>query len=124
MSKPSSVVSTDLSVVDAVVADVVAVRRSMAALQAREAVLLASALTAVQAATGGARAGSVEAELPVRSLAAELGAALRVSDRSVQRQLGDAVMLTERFPGTFAALAAGRISRAYIAVIMDAGAHL
>ncbi|MBN9170389.1 MAG: hypothetical protein J0I50_00620, partial [Microbacterium sp.] len=75
MSKPSSVVSTDLSVVDAVVADVVAVRRSMAALQAREAVLLASALTAVQAATGGARAGSVEAELPVRSLAAELGAA-------------------------------------------------
>ena len=124
MSKPSSVVSTDLSVVDAVVADVVAVRRSMAALQAREAVLLASALTTVQAATGGARAGSVEAELPVRSLAAELGAALRVSDRSVQRQLGDAVMLTERFPGTFAALAAGRISRAHVAVIMDAGAHL
>ncbi|MBN9194223.1 HNH endonuclease signature motif containing protein [Microbacterium sp.] len=124
MSKPPVIAPVASATVDAIVADVVALRRSMAALQAREARLLATAFTAVRAEAGGARPGSVEAELPVRSLAAELGAALRVSDRSVQRQLGEAVTLTERFPATFAALAAGRVSRAHVAVIMDAGAHL
>ena len=123
MPQPPVIAPTDLSVVDAIVADAVELRRSVAALQAQEARLLASALTTVRAASVG-RPGSVEAELPVRSLAAELGAALRVSDRSVQRQLGEAVTLTERFPATFAALAAGRVSRAHVAVIMDAGAHL
>jgi len=104
--------------VDAVVSHMVATRALVSALQAHEAALLAAAMAIVGAGRGG------DSELQVRSLAAELGAALRVSDRSVQRQLSDALTLTERFPATFEALAAGRISRAHASVIVDAGCHL
>ena len=104
--------------VDAVVSHMVATRALVSALQAHEAALLTAAMALVGAGRGG------DSELRVRSLAAELGAALRVSDRSVQRQLSDALTLTERFPATFEALAAGRISRAHASVIVDAGCHL
>ncbi|MBN9189860.1 MAG: DUF222 domain-containing protein, partial [Microbacterium sp.] len=108
--------------VDVLVGQMVATRALVSALQAQEAVLLSAAMEIVLC---GAEGDDVRgSDLPVRSLAAEVGAALRVSDRSVQRQLTDAVALTERFPATFAALAAGRISRAHANVIMDAGCHL
>jgi hypothetical protein len=64
---------------------------------------------------------SREAELPFRSLAAELAAATNMSDRTVQRRMNDAAMLAESFPGTFDAWESGVISGGHVAVIMEHG---
>ncbi|WP_425839833.1 DUF222 domain-containing protein [Microbacterium sp. PA5] len=106
--------------VDAVVDELVEIRRGMAALQAREAAVLARAVEVVRAQEDVPGPSGVR-DVPLRSMAAQLGAALRVSDRTVQRQLSDAVVLTERFPGTWAALAAGEVSGAHVRVIVEAG---
>ena len=63
-------------------------------------------------------------ELAQRSVAAEIAAATRMSDRTVQRQMGQAVELADRFPLTFQALSDGRISLAHARVIQEAGAGL
>ncbi|GAA2006531.1 hypothetical protein [Microbacterium ulmi] len=44
-----------------------------------------------------------DADLPLREVSAELGAAMRVSDRTVQRRMGDAVAVVTRFPATMRA---------------------
>ena len=67
---------------------------------------------------------SREAELPFRALAAELGAAGRMSDRTVQRRMNDAMVLAESFPATFEAWDAGRISAGHVAVIREHGTPL
>ncbi|WP_431797775.1 DUF222 domain-containing protein [Microbacterium kunmingense] len=70
------------------------------------------------------RIGSVssrERDMPLRSMALELGLAVRVNDRSMQTQMHDAHELVERFPQTMAALSDGRVSRAHAQVIQDAG---
>ncbi|WP_341945604.1 DUF222 domain-containing protein [Microbacterium sp. LWH11-1.2] len=65
-----------------------------------------------------------EADLVLRSVAAEFAAALRVSDRTVQRRMTDASFLVERFPLVWRALGSGRISAGHARVICDAGEHL
>jgi hypothetical protein len=67
---------------------------------------------------------SREAELPFRALAAELGAAANVSDRTVQRRMNDAMVLEESFPATFEAWEEGRIASGHVAVIMEHGTPL
>ncbi len=64
---------------------------------------------------------SREAELPMRSLAAELGAAARMSDRTVQRRMNDAATLAEKFPATFDAWEQGRVSTGHVNTIMEHG---
>ncbi|WP_245953785.1 HNH endonuclease signature motif containing protein [Arthrobacter silvisoli] len=64
------------------------------------------------------------AELARRAVAAEIATATRANDRTVQRQMGQAVELLDRFPATFQALARGRISLAHARVIQDAGTVL
>jgi hypothetical protein len=66
-------------------------------------------------------ASSRTADLEVRDLAAQLGAALRVSDRTVQSQLHDATTLATLFPTTAAAWSNGTIDRRRVTVIMEAG---
>ena len=63
-------------------------------------------------------------DLTLRTVAAEFGAALRVSDRTVQHRMADATILVERFPLVWAAQGAGRISAAHVRVIVDAGGHI
>jgi len=67
---------------------------------------------------------SREAELPFRALAAELGAAMNMSDRTVQRRMNDAAVLEESFPATFEAWDEGRIARGHVAVIREHGLPL
>ncbi|SDI93843.1 protein of unknown function, partial [Arthrobacter cupressi] len=64
------------------------------------------------------------AELAQRAVAAEIATATRANDRTIQRQMGQAVELLDRFPLTFRALAHGRISLAHARVIQDAGTAL
>ncbi|WP_245861214.1 HNH endonuclease signature motif containing protein [Microbacterium aurantiacum] len=63
-------------------------------------------------------------DMALRTVAAELGAALRVSDRTVQRRMAAASFLVEQFPRVWQAQGAGRISAAHARVILDAGEHL
>lgn len=63
-------------------------------------------------------------EMPLRSLAAELGAATTQHDRTMQRELDDAFTLTNRFAATVDALAQGRISMRHVSGILDAGAPI
>ncbi|MBN7794312.1 HNH endonuclease [Microbacterium esteraromaticum] len=95
-------------------------QRSIAAMQAGlDGVLALASRWALSA------AGDVdEADITLRTVAAELGAALRVSDRTVQRRMGDAELKVERFPAVWQAQGTGRISAAHARVIIDAGVHL
>ncbi|MEZ7755914.1 DUF222 domain-containing protein [Microbacterium paraoxydans] len=63
-------------------------------------------------------------DMAIRTVAAEIGAAQRVSDRTIERRMSDASWLVERFPAVWEAQGAGRISAAHARVIVEAGAHL
>ncbi len=63
-------------------------------------------------------------DMALRTVAAEIGAALRVSDRTVQRRMAQASFLVERFPLVWQAQGAGRISAGHARVILDAAEHL
>jgi hypothetical protein len=98
----------------------VSTRRRRAALDAEETALLAAAVDLTQ--TQDAAPGPAEVrDIPLRSLAAQIGAMWRASDRTVQRQLSDAFVLVGSFPATHAALEAGEISQGHVSVIVGAG---
>lgn len=63
-------------------------------------------------------------DMAIRTVAAEIGAAQRVSDRTIERRMAEASWLVERFPAVWAAQGEGRISGAHSRVIVEAGAHL
>ncbi|MFT4136129.1 DUF222 domain-containing protein [Microbacterium sp.] len=111
---------------DALVESLLAVRYEVAAAQARESELLAAAVGLIEQRTAERRARGVVFgnDLPVREVSAELGAAMRVADRTVQRRIDDAYTLVTRFPATFSAWRSGRIEKAHAAAIVDEGAFL
>lgn len=117
----------DLSL-DELVSEVVDTRRLIAALQAKEATLLARAVDVVAVRTeerrrrGAGRRG--DADLPLRDVSAELALAMRLSDRAVQGRMGDAATLENRFAATLEAWSTGRIDAAHVAAILDAGASV
>ncbi|WP_083292399.1 HNH endonuclease signature motif containing protein [Arthrobacter sp. SW1] len=115
-----NLVST-LQHVEAVMASLQAFREYTLAVAARVAEVMADGGPGPGAA-GVAGLGAVE--LAQRAVAAEIAAATRMSDRVVQRQMGQALELLGRFPGTFHALADGRISITHARVIQDAGTSL
>ncbi|MBB2975500.1 hypothetical protein FHX49_001066 [Microbacterium endophyticum] len=67
---------------------------------------------------------SREREIPMRSMAAELGAALRMSDRTAQNRIDDAMEITEHYPETFASWSAGRVSERHVQAVLRAGENL
>ncbi|HYJ49362.1 MAG TPA: DUF222 domain-containing protein [Microbacterium sp.] len=97
-------------------------RREMARLEAEQAGLLAEAhRIAVDWADEEDPTATSAAEFPHRSVAAEIAATWRVSDRTVQRQIGDAVDLVSGYENTLTALAAGEISAAHARIIVACG---
>jgi len=96
------------------------VRAERARLDAEETRLLADARDIADewAAAEGARAG----DIPHRTVASEIAALWRVSDRTVQRQLDECATLVDSYGETFDALRAGRISLAHARTIVAAGA--
>ncbi|WP_052460697.1 HNH endonuclease signature motif containing protein [Microbacterium gorillae] len=105
----------------ALVSDVVTIERQIACLQARRATALSAMSDLAEHRAEGVSARAQEHELITRDIAAELGAALRVSDRVVQGHLADASTLVHDFPRTHAALEAGRITMGHARVIVHAG---
>jgi len=108
------------AVVDEVVDELVEIQRALSALHARRAVVLARAVEVTRAQDDVPGPSEIR-DIPLRSMAAQIGAALRVPDRTVERDLSDAIVLTGRFPATHAALADGVISHAHAKVIVAAG---
>ncbi|MDQ7878328.1 DUF222 domain-containing protein [Microbacterium sp. QXD-8] len=93
-----------------------------AALHARKLRLLADAFALAE--TQQARISSTrskERDMPLRALAAELGLAVKVNDRTMQSHMWDAHRLTTSFEATVAALEDGRISRGHVSAILDCG---
>ena len=95
-------------------------RQRRAAAEAEETMLLAAAVNLAQGQAEAPGPSEVR-DIPLRSLAAQIGSVLRVSDRTVQRHLSDASILAGSFPATLTALAAGEISRGHVRVIVEAG---
>lgn len=65
-----------------------------------------------------------DAELSVRSLAAELACAVGVADRTVEQRMNDALVLRDRFPRTMATLSSGGMSLPHARVVADEGTRL
>ncbi|MBW9095061.1 DUF222 domain-containing protein [Microbacterium jejuense] len=109
-----------------VVSGVQAARAQIARLQAEEARLLADAAQIVSAREDERRrAGRTTAhDLALREVSSELGAAMRLSDRTVQARMSAASSLVDRFAATHRALADGRIDHAHASAIVDCGAAL
>ncbi|WP_137844449.1 HNH endonuclease signature motif containing protein [Microbacterium sp. 2FI] len=111
------------SALDRVVTGVVDTRAQIARLQAQEAALLAEAGELVLERTASRRASGKrwDTDLALREVTSELGAAMRLSDRSVQARMASASSLTRSFPATLAAFEGGRIDAAHVSAIIDAG---
>lgn len=93
-------------------------------LAARDGLLALGSRIAVEAAERADEPSADGVDLAVRAVAAEFGAALRVSDRTVQRRMLEAELVVSRFPRVWQAQGAGLISAAHARVIVDAGMHL
>ena len=120
-SPPPSLGAAELAMLDALVTSLEETRRGIAAFQAMEEQLLHAAHTLALARVDGSRG---DGDLPVREVAAEIAAALRISDRTVQRRLAQASVLAEDFAATHDAFTSGRISRAHVTAIVDAGTRI
>jgi hypothetical protein len=100
----------------------VEVERTISSMQAvRDGILATGSRLALQVAEHAQHPDG--ADLSLRTVATEMGAALRISDRTVQRRMADAAWRVERFPLVWAAQGAGRISAAHARVICDAAEH-
>jgi len=98
--------------------------RAIAAAQAGRVRALARAADLVDDVTSGIPARIRQADMVLRSIAAELAVAARVSDRSMQRQIGEAATLATYYPATLAAWEAGEITRGHVGAVQDAGTIL
>ena len=106
---------------------VAAVQQADAALAAAEAARIRALARAGELArelAAGKSSRVREHDMALRSIAATIGVPARVSDRSMQRQIGDAERLAERYPGTLEARAQGEITRQHVYAIQDAAADL
>lgn len=73
------------------------------------------------------RAGGASSErsaMEMRAVAAEIGLRARMSDRTVERQIGDAMSLVDTWPVLLDAFAEGRIGRGHVRAITEAGGVL
>ncbi|MCR2809675.1 MULTISPECIES: HNH endonuclease signature motif containing protein [unclassified Microbacterium] len=112
---------------DDLVTRVVENRAAIASLQADEASLLADAVDLMISRTEERRVEGrprTDSDLPLREICAELGAAMRMSDRTVQARIGDATTLLTSFRATHDAGRAGLIDAGHVAAIRDAGAGI
>ncbi|MCR2785068.1 MULTISPECIES: HNH endonuclease signature motif containing protein [unclassified Microbacterium] len=101
------------------------VRRRRAAVDADEVWFLSQAEAVAQAQTARIPTSEGrEREMPLRGMAAEVGAVLRRSDHGMRDRMHDATVLVDEFPATFRALREDRIDRVHVRLIQDAGARI
>lgn len=104
--------------------DLAALDRAIAAAEVGRTRLLARAADLVDDITADVPDRVRRSEMVLRSVAAELAIATHVSDRSLQRQIGEAASLVSFYPATLGAREAGEITRGHLRAVQDAGAIL
>jgi hypothetical protein len=104
--------------------DLAAFDRAIAAAEVGRTRLLARAADLVADITADVPLRARQSDMALRSVAAELAVATHVSDRSMQRQIGEAATLVTFYPATLAAREAGEITRGHLRAVQDAGAIL
>ena len=118
-------VPSERTMLRSLIDSLVATEAQIGSLQAHQAMLYTAVTELVELQTsrlpGAARR---DREMPLREATAEIAAALRVTERTVQRRMSDATTLMMRFTGTFTALAEGRITRTHAGVIIEAGCSI
>lgn len=114
----------DARVLADLVADVVAAEAALAAAEvARVRALAAAGQFAVDAAVS-VRASVRASDMAMREVASEIAAACRLSDRTVQRDIEEAMVLVDSYPSVVGAWETGAISRRHVRVITECGAAL
>ncbi|SDH13247.1 HNH endonuclease signature motif containing protein [Agrococcus jejuensis] len=116
----------DAAALDAIQANAMsqlaAIRSGKQALEAHETrVLAALGHLALHRAGGGS---SQRSAMEMRAVAAEVGLQARVSDLTIERQIGDAMTLVDTWPVLLEAFAEGRIGRGHVRAITEAGGVL
>jgi hypothetical protein len=112
------------TVLAGIVADVETVARKLATAQIEELRLLAAAGRLAEAQAVGKHIRVRMHDMALRSIAAEVGGILRVTDRTMQRRIDEAQTIIEGYPAAVTAWEAGRIVREHVRAIVDAGTNL
>lgn len=107
-----------------IVAEVEKTQAAIAAAQAEQTRALARAGDLARSQASRSHANVRDHDMALRSIAAEVAGAMRLTDRSVQRQIGDAAELVEDYPATLDIWERGVITRGHVRVITEIGAHL
>ncbi|MFJ6677792.1 DUF222 domain-containing protein [Microbacterium sp. NPDC091382] len=113
-----------LAAIAGIVADVENVGIELARVQVRELRVLAAAGRLADAQSAPRNARVQVHDMVLRSIAAEVGGVMRMTDRTVQRRIGEARLVIEGFPAAVTAWEAGRIVRGHVMAIVDAGSNL
>ncbi|MCR2785587.1 MULTISPECIES: DUF222 domain-containing protein [unclassified Microbacterium] len=124
-TSPTTAARTAVLSHEQVISGLEEVRRRRAEADADEVWFLSQAEAVAQAET--ARIPSSEGrerEMPLRGMAAEVGAVLRRSDHGMRDRMHDATVLVDELPATFVALREDRIDRVHVRLIQDAGARI
>ncbi|SDG83106.1 HNH endonuclease signature motif containing protein [Microbacterium sp. 77mftsu3.1] len=113
-----------LAAIAGIVADVEDVALELARAQIRELRVLAAAGRLAEAQGAPPNAKVTLHDMVLRSISAEVAGAMRTTDRTVQRRIGEARLTIEGFPAAVAAWEAGRIVQRHVRAIVDAGVNL
>ncbi|MDT3316076.1 DUF222 domain-containing protein [Microbacterium sp. KSW4-11] len=113
-----------LATLAGVVANAGDVAVELARAQVRELRMLAAAGRLAEAQIAQRNARVQVHDMALRSIAAEVGGVMRVTDRTVQRRIGEARTLIEGFPATVEAWEQGRIIRGHAIAIVETGTSL
>lgn len=121
----SGITAAEATAADRFVERALLAHRAVAAAQAAHVAVLAEAHAwARSVAASRPNATSRTGDLELRDLAAQVGAALRVSDRTIQRRMDEAATVSELFPTTLRAWSSGEIDRGHVSAIVEAGLPL
>lgn len=112
----------DVAALAEIAAGIESVSTDLTAAQVAEVRLLARAGQLAEKQAAGARESVRAHDMALRSIAAELGGILRVTDRTVQQRIGEAREIVECYAATLGEWEAGRLTRGHVRVIVDAGA--
>ncbi|MDT3316477.1 DUF222 domain-containing protein [Microbacterium sp. KSW4-11] len=113
-----------LATLAGIVADAGDLGLELARVQIRELRMLAAAGRLAEAQTAQRNARVQVHDMALRSIAAEVGGVMRVTDRTVQRRIGEARTLIEGFPATVEAWEQGRIIRGHAFLIVETGTSI
>lgn len=114
----------DLAALADLVYEMAGVERRLSLVQIAQLRVLARAGRLAEKQAAGSPARVQAHEMAVRSIAAELGGAMKVTDRTVQRRIDEARTIVEEYPAALDAWGRGSITRAHVMVIVDAGSVL